>query len=299
LAELDRKRESLDAIQAVEAIAAKSDSAWIKANALISAADTYARLGEFERAFKAQRALREADEALAREAREKDQKEIKARFDIKQKEAENEVLRARQQGNEARRLVLILTIALLLLLLGGLSWYIWRQRQQNRRFADLALRDDLTGLPNRRAIVEFARSQFQHAQTHKQKLVIALIDIDHFKPINDEFGHSAGDKVLLAFAQLCQQQLRSNDRLGRYGGEEFMLVMPGSDIAQVPQVFTRLRIATRQLQVEGWDANRHLTFSMGAADLRADGEDLDGIIKRADDALYRAKQGGRDRHELG
>ncbi|MBL8521299.1 MAG: GGDEF domain-containing protein [Betaproteobacteria bacterium] len=299
LAELDRKRESLDALHAVETIAEKSDSAWIKANALSSAAETYARLGEYDRAYKAQRALRDADQALARESREKDEKEIKARFDIKQKESENALLRARQQESDARRLVLVLTIALLLVLLGGLSWYIWRQRQQNRRFADLALRDDLTGLPNRRSIIEFARGQYHQALTHQQKLVIALIDIDHFKPINDEHGHAVGDKVLTAFATLCQQQLRSNDRLGRYGGEEFMLVMPGSDIAQAPQVFTRLRLAMRQLDVEGWSASHQLTFSMGAADLNTPGEDLDAIIKRADEALYRAKQGGRDRHETG
>ena len=299
LAELDRKRESLDALHAVEAIASKTESAWIKANALSSAAETYARLGEFERAFKAMRQLRDADQALAREAREKDEKEIKARFDIKQKEGENELLRARQKEGDARRLVLILTIALLLLVLGGLSWYIWRQRQQNRRFADLALRDDLTGLPNRRAIIEFARSQFQHALTHKQKLVIALIDIDHFKPINDEFGHAVGDQTLTAFATLCQQQMRSNDRLGRYGGEEFMLIMPGSDLGQAPQVFTRLRLATRQLSVEGLKTDQQLTFSMGAAELRAQADVLEALIKRADEALYRAKQGGRDRHELG
>ena len=288
-----------DALHAAEAIASKTESAWIKANALSSAAETYARLGEFERAFKAMRELRDADQALAREAREKDEKEIKARFDIKQKEGENELLRARQKESDARRLVLILTIALLLLVLGGLSWYIWRQRLQNQRFSDLALRDDLTGLPNRRAIVEFARSQFLHALTHQQKLVVALIDIDHFKPINDEYGHAVGDRVLTAFATFCQQQLRSNDRLGRYGGEEFMLIMPGSDIAQAPQVFTRLRLATRQLSVEGLKAGQQLTFSMGAAELRSPVDDLDTIIKRADEALYRAKQGGRDRHELG
>ena len=299
LAELERKRESLDALHAAEAIASKTESAWIKANALSSAAETYARLGEYERAFKAMRELRDADQALARESREKDEKEIKARFDIKQKEGENELLRARQKENDARRLVLVLTISLLLMLLGSLSWYIWRQRLQSRRFADLALRDDLTGLPNRRAIIEFARSQFQHATTHKQKLAIALIDIDHFKSINDQFGHAVGDRVLTAFAALCQRQLRSNDRLGRYGGEEFMLVMPGSDIAQAPQVFTRLRLATRQLSVEGLQTGRQLTFSMGAAELSAPADDLDAVIKRADEALYRAKQGGRDRHELG
>ena len=105
--------------------------------------------------------------------------------------------------------------------------------------------------------------------------------------------------VLSAFAEVCAQQMRSNDRLGRYGGEEFLLIMPGSDLTQVPQVFTRLRTAIQQIHVAGLLAGRTLTFSMGAVEVSGPPDDLDNLMKRADDALYRAKQGGRDRYELG
>jgi diguanylate cyclase (GGDEF)-like protein len=299
LAELDLKRESLEALGAAQAIASRSDSAWIKANFLDSAVEVYARLGDFEKAYKTQRELREADRVLARAGQESEEKELKTQFESKQKEAENELLRARERESEARRLALGLTVALLCLTLGGLVWYLVRQNQQNRRFANLAMRDDLTGIANRRSIIEFARSQHRLAVTQQQKLAIALLDIDRFKAINDEFGHAVGDQVLVAFATICQHQLRSIDRIGRYGGEEFMLVMPGSELSQIPQVFTRLRLAVRQLSVEGYAEIGQITFSMGAAEIIGASDDLDGAIKRADDALYRAKQGGRDRHESG
>jgi diguanylate cyclase (GGDEF)-like protein len=298
LAELDRRRESLDALQAAEALAAASESSWVKHTYLADAAQVYARNGEFDRAFKTMVALREVEQAESQQARARDEKEIKTRFEVNLKDAENELLRARAQEAEARRLVLILTIALLALVLGGLGWVLVRQGQQSRRFASLALRDDLTALPNRRAIVEFALEQMRQAALNRQKLVIALIDIDHFKSINDRHGHAVGDRVLAAFAALCQQQLRSNDRIGRYGGEEFMLVMPGSDASQVSQVFTRLRLAMRNLRAEGYSADEQITFSLGAAEFKGTHESLDSVIRRADEALYRAKQGGRDRNEI-
>jgi diguanylate cyclase (GGDEF)-like protein len=163
----------------------------------------------------------------------------------------------------------------------------------------LALRDDLTGLPNRRSIVEFARVQLRTSRLENSKLCLALIDVDEFKSINDECGHAVGDAVLSAIAAVCAQQMRSNDKLGRYGGEEFLLIMPGSDLSQVPHVFARLRNAIQQVQVAGLPPSRKLTFSMGATEVTGPADDLDKLTKRADDALYRAKQGGRDRYELG
>ena len=104
--------------------------------------------------------------------------------------------------------------------------------------------------------------------------------------------------MLTEFAAIGAQQLRSIDRLGRYGGEEFMLVMPGAEIAQIPQVFTRLRVAIRQVRIDGIPPDQQLTFSMGATMVQPN-DDVDTMTKRADDALYRAKQGGRDRYEMG
>ena len=299
LAHLDRRRESLDALSRAETIRSKIISPSIDVAYFGSAAEVFARLGDFSRAYQSQVALREAEKRRAADAHDKDAVETRTRFEVRQKEAENALLRAGERESEARRLVLVLAIALMSIVLGGLGWYLYRQGKQNRRFANLALRDDLTGLPNRRSIVRFADDQLHPGRKVHVRVCFGLIDIDHFKSINDECGHAVGDAVLSAFATVCSHQLRSNDRLGRYGGEEFLIVMPGSDLAQAPQVFDRLRDAVRMLNVAGLPAGRSLTFSMGFVEATDATADLDELIKRADDALYRAKQGGRDRYEIG
>ena len=299
LAHLQRKRDSLDALREADVIRKRIQSSLTEVNYLETAAGVHSLFGDFETAFRFQVALHDAEQARFAEAREKDAAETQTRFEVKQKEAENELLRAKERESEARRVALLLAVVLLLFVLGGLGLFLYRQSRQNRRFANLALRDDLTGLPNRRSILEFARAQLRLSRMDDVRMCLALIDIDLFKTINDECGHAVGDAVLSAFADICAQQLRSNDRLGRYGGEEFLLIMPGSDLTQVPQVFTRLRDATQQIDVPGLLPRCHLTFSMGAVELTGPADDLDSLIKRADDALYRAKQGGRDRYELG
>ena len=297
LANLDRRRDSLDALARADAIRSRIESASMEVTYLNGAAEVYARLGDFDKAYRSQLLLRVAEQRSVTEAREKDAAEVQTRFEVKQKEAENALLRARERESEARRVALVLSLVLLLFVLGGLGLFLYRQSQQNRRFADLAMRDDLTGLPNRRSILEFARAQLRVSRMDNVRMCVALIDIDHFKTINDECGHAVGDAVLLALAETCAHQLRSNDRLGRYGGEEFLLIMPGSDLTLVPQVFTRLRNAIQQISVPGLPHGRSLTFSMGVVEATGPADDLDSLMKRADDALYRAKQGGRDRYQ--
>jgi diguanylate cyclase (GGDEF)-like protein len=302
LARLGKRREAQDALAAANKIRGSIDSSWMETAYLADAADVAANLGDFEAAYRTQRELHEVQQKAFNEARERDAAEMQARFEVKQTDAENELLRVREREAEARGLAQLLAITLLLIVLGALGWYLFRQRMQNQRFADLALRDDLTSLPNRRAILEFARAQIRASHGSlgsSARLCLALIDIDHFKSINDDCGHAIGDAVLVAFAAVCGQQLRSIDRLGRFGGEEFMLIMPGADLSQVPQMFNRLREAVAQLRVNGVAPEKRLTFSMGVTELAAHDDDLEKMTKRADDALYRAKQGGRDRYETG
>ncbi|MCY7387464.1 MAG: diguanylate cyclase, partial [Burkholderiales bacterium] len=298
-AHLDRRRDSLDALAKADTIRKGIESTWIEATYLKAAAEVYARLGDYEKAYRSQLLLLDAERRGVTEAREKDAAEVQTRFEVKQKEAENALLRARERETDARNLALLLALVLLLFVLGGLGLFLFRQSQQNRRFSNLAMRDDLTGLPNRRSILEFARVQLRASRMGDMRMCLALIDIDHFKTINDECGHAVGDAVLSAFAEMCSQQLRSNDKLGRYGGEEFLLIMPGSDLTQIPLVFNRLRETIKLMQVPGLSLGKSLTFSMGAVEVTRPADDLDRLIKRADDALYRAKQDGRDRFELG
>jgi diguanylate cyclase (GGDEF)-like protein len=262
-----------------------------------AAAEVHSRLDDWKAAFNELRALRESERRAAQAANQKSTQELQARFGAKQRETEYELLRAESNVAEARRLLLLLALALAAVVVIALTVYVMRQARQSRRFAALAMRDDLTGLPNRRSILEFARLQFRGRRAADTGFVLALMDIDHFKSVNDQFGHSVGDEVLKAFAQAGLKALRAEDRLGRFGGEEFVLVMPGFDLARVPAVFQRLRESVQRLEAPGWPGDRALTFSMGATMARDTDPDLDEVIKRADEALYRAKNNGRDRYE--
>jgi diguanylate cyclase (GGDEF)-like protein/PAS domain S-box-containing protein len=298
LAQLGRKRDSLDALAIAQAFALKLKSPRTDIAYYTASAEIYAKFGDYQKAYQEVNELRAAETHRAELANSALTNELQTRFDARQKDAENNLLRAQAQGSEARRLALVLALILSLMLLGGLGFILMRNMRKSQRLANLAMRDDLTDLPNRRSILEFAQMQFRRRRASDEDVCVALIDIDHFKTINDDFGHDRGDAVLVAFADTCQQQLRSNDCIGRFGGEEFLLVMPGSGAAQIPGLFERLRSAVKRIRVQGVPASRLLTFSMGAAVLDPKLDTLDTLIKRADEALYRAKQSGRDRVEM-
>ena len=293
-----RRRDSFAALAAARELLGKLGSPGRDVQYYDAAAEVAAKVGDWEEAFGAMKSLRESDRRAAEASNRKLTQELQAKFGARQREADNELLRMDSKVQEARWLLLLLGLGLAALLVAALVLYVFRQARQNRRFAELAMRDDLTGLPNRRSILEYARATFRGRRTGDTGFVLALIDIDHFKSINDQLGHSVGDEVLKAFAEAGQKALRGNDRLGRFGGEEFVLVMPNVAIETAPVVFERIRKSVHHLRAKGWPEERPLTFSMGATSASDSDPDLDSIIKRADDALYRAKNNGRDRLEV-
>jgi diguanylate cyclase (GGDEF)-like protein len=298
LAALGRRIQALAALNAARPLVNRLKSPGRDVRYHDAASDVYAKLGDWEAALGQARELRGAERRVEKAANQRQAKELQARFSAKQRETENNLLRAEGQLQEGRRILLLMALVLMGVFLLALVAYVMRQARQKRRFAALAMRDDLTGLPNRRSILEFAKAQFRGRRSGDSGFVLALIDIDHFKKINDELGHSVGDEVLRAFAQAGLHAMRSVDRLGRFGGEEFVLVMPGVASDTVAAVFTRLRNAVGEMRALGYPANRPLTFSLGATAARPGDPDLDSIIKRADEALYRAKNLGRDRFEV-
>lgn len=298
LASLGRRNQALSALSSARPLVNRLKSPGRDLRYHEVAADVYAKLGDWEAAFGQMRELREAERRVATAANRRQAKELQARFSARQRETENELLRAEGQLQEGRRILLLMALVLMGVFVLALVAYVMRQSRQKRRFAALAMRDDLTGLPNRRSILEYAKSQFHGRRAGDTGFVLALLDIDHFKKINDELGHSVGDEVLRAFAEAGLKALRAEDRLGRFGGEEFVLVMPGVSVEAVPAVFQRIREAVRGMRARGYPDQRPLTFSLGASAARPGDPDLDSIIKRADEALYRAKNLGRDRYEL-
>jgi diguanylate cyclase len=164
------------------------------------------------------------------------------------------------------------------------------------RIQHLAARDLLTGLPNRRHAQEMLDLEARRSQRSGVPFAVALIDLDHFKRINDVHGHPAGDEVLRQFAEEFQRSVRANDIAARWGGEEFILLMPDTDETGACLVVERLRHRTEALRVRAGSAEVHFTLSAGVTQ-HVPRESTADTVARADLALYRAKQGGRNRTE--
>jgi diguanylate cyclase (GGDEF)-like protein len=161
---------------------------------------------------------------------------------------------------------------------------------------DMATRDELTGMHNRRFLMDALDAQQARSARTGEAFCVALADIDHFKKVNDTQGHAGGDAVLRGFAEQAFQGVRAVDQFGRYGGEEFMLVLTQTTMEGARISAERLRAATENIRFPGLDAEFRVTVSIGIAQHRT-GEPVGETVKRADQALYRAKAAGRNRVE--
>ena len=161
-----------------------------------------------------------------------------------------------------------------------------------------ALIDTLTGLPNRAAWNERLDHEIEQLDKHKSSLLLGILDLDHFKRINDGYGHLAGDKVLKIVASQWAKRLRTEDFIARFGGEEFVVLLRHTQMAEGLALLERLRVAVEQSPFHFKGEPVTITVSMGVTLFRP-GERSDVVLKRADQALYKAKNEGRNRIEKG
>jgi two-component system cell cycle response regulator len=165
--------------------------------------------------------------------------------------------------------------------------------EQTRRLESLIFEDALTGVANRRYILTQLGALVSGARRHGRPLSAAVIDIDHFKSVNDSHGHATGDRVLVAVAAALRGHLRAEDHLGRLGGEEFLALLPDTDADAAARVTEKLRCEVAGTAVEGGAVPLSVTISIGTATWA--GEPPEELLRRADVALYAAKAAGRDR----
>ena len=166
--------------------------------------------------------------------------------------------------------------------------------QALERISHLATHDELTGLVNRRHMTELIAVERQRCERAGRPLVLAILDLDHFKSINDSEGHAVGDQVLQAFARTVQATVRNTDMLARWGGEEFVLMLYDSDAASTLGLLERVRAKVQAMELPFDGRSVRVTVSMGVA-LSRPGEPLERLLERADVALYEAKSQGRNR----
>ena len=164
---------------------------------------------------------------------------------------------------------------------------------QYRRLETMLHEDPLTGLFNRRYVLTRLAGLISGARRHGRPLSVAMIDIDHFKHVNDAHGHDVGDAALVATTTALRDRMRAEDELGRLGGEEFLALLPDADEHAAGVVAESLRLSVERLRIRVDGHELAVTVSIGWATWDGD-EDADGLVKRADTALYRAKRAGRN-----
>lgn len=166
--------------------------------------------------------------------------------------------------------------------------------QRGRVLRSHMVRDSLTGLLNHSAILDRLRAELARAERGGSPLAVAMLDLDHFKAVNDTHGHAAGDRVLRALSRMLQQRLRKTDMVGRYGGEEFALVLPGASADVALRILDDIRRSFRELEFSFGGATARCTFSAGVAAFPGH-QQVERLVSAADEALYAAKREGRDR----
>ncbi len=169
-----------------------------------------------------------------------------------------------------------------------------RMESHAAELGQLAITDALTRTRNRRGITISLLEAMAHAERYGHPLSVAMVDIDHFKNVNDSHGHKAGDRALEGVAGILAETVRVPDKVGRYGGEEFLLVFPETGLEQARKIAERVRTAVGNAAFDVGDKKIKLTVSIGITAF-VKSEDLELLLSRADRALYEAKQAGRDR----
>jgi diguanylate cyclase (GGDEF)-like protein len=177
----------------------------------------------------------------------------------------------------------------------GTVYDIQERKEIEQELKRLATTDTLTGAANRRSFFELAQQDFKRVQRYKNSVAFLILDIDHFKTINDNYGHQGGDEVLRVFVQACKKELREADVFGRIGGEEFAILLPETDQSSARLVAERIRQKIERMVIAFEEQAIKITVSIGVATIAITDKSLDQVFQRADTALYQAKNSGRNR----
>jgi diguanylate cyclase (GGDEF)-like protein len=207
---------------------------------------------------------------------------------------QNEVLQLQQQLGKKAVETSRLYIALLIVMAVFIALFAYRTKRSQLHFMKLSRVDGLTGIDNRPYFIAQAERALEATRKLEQEVCVILCDLDHFKSINDKYGHATGDQVLRQAVDACRNHLRASDLFGRFGGEEFCILLPGCSLADARQRCEQLRSAIATVTTDGGNASSTVSASFGVAATSSSGYELRQLLAHADAALYRAKYAGRN-----
>ncbi|MGH8236296.1 MAG: tetratricopeptide repeat-containing diguanylate cyclase, partial [Steroidobacteraceae bacterium] len=207
---------------------------------------------------------------------------------------QNEVLQLQQQLGKKAVETSRLYIALLMVMAVFIGLFAYRTKRSQLHFMKLSRVDGLTGIDNRPYFIVQAERELEASRKLEQEVCVILCDLDHFKAINDKFGHATGDHVLRQAVQACRMHLRASDLFGRFGGEEFCILLPGCNLTDARQRCEQLRAAITTITADADGASSTISASFGVAATASSGYELRQLLAHADAALYRAKYAGRN-----
>jgi diguanylate cyclase (GGDEF)-like protein len=253
--------------------------------------DAYLDLSEYLARYTSMNDAERSRNAAALRARFETDREIERNATLKRELAESQE-RTQRQAQQLRWNAIVVVSGVLVIAM--LVYFLITNHRYRQQLVRLASQDGLTGLPNRRRTAELANAALTAAGEAGTPLAIAIIDMDHFKVINDRCGHATGDYVLKGFAHIGRNALRPNDVLGRWGGEEFLLIMPEATLEVALGTLERLRTLTFGIHLPSSAAGMRVSLSAGVTLYDRIVRSLDELIARADSALYVAKNEGRD-----
>lgn len=199
-------------------------------------------------------------------------------------------------ANKTQTLTVILGLvtAVVLAIVGALVLYIAKRKKNEEKLMELATVDELTNIANRRYFIKIAEGQMKLSRRRGSPFCILMIDADNFKLINDTYGHDIGDLTLKKIVEICRYKLQEVDFIGRWGGEEFAVLLPETDLEQGAIVAERIRQAVQAILISTGQGSVQVTISIGVAVNSSEDPDVDAVLKKADVALYAAKVKGRN-----
>lgn len=291
---LNKNDKALAELEHAEVLSEGSSSMMTLRDISEERSKVYVQMRDWQNAFVQLHKNKTISDQILNSQKENQLTRIQLKFETAHKEQANQLLRRELETASRMQFLQMAVIALGALLLGVGGFFAIRQVRLARQMKDLALTDELTQLPNRRHIMTYGQEALRTCKEQGRPFSVLIFDIDHFKRVNDTFGHPVGDEVIKRIANVSKGLLRQADRVGRIGGEEFLIILPFTGPDAAKEVAERIRDHVSRTDMSDLELSLNVTISVGVCGCTDQLRPLDYLMNLADEALYQVKQNGRN-----